>query len=361
MVRCPLTMFYALVIVIVVAVAITATSCKGQERATTSAPRRSTAPTTANAAPAVPRRPLISDCAKSKVPWSQRGSYAAFFGGGRYALWVPAVSSRCLYVVRGRIARPIWEAKERETIRGVMWAPTGTELVVVTSGRDGRRIERLSAAGRRIAVLDGKSASWTRSGQLVIQRRDGLLRAGTRGVRRIVSTARLAKVAGFQGHLSTIGEDTLGYQRGAGTSGVALVWASWPTSHAVVLIVHLNGTVTRASPIFAPGRYPGGVGGLSWSSDGKRLFLLLKAPTPPGFTYGHDHCVMRWTRQSGYRMTFCMTDLPPPSRHHFDKLVWSSDGSRGLLNNGTVIDRAGRPIGDLAAKPTWGAFSAHWK
>ncbi|HET7128484.1 MAG TPA: hypothetical protein VFJ93_05340 [Gaiellaceae bacterium] len=343
---------------------IASTACSGDTQTPRSRDVKSTSSTTTHVLTGVTRTRLVSECPQVQPPWSQTGKYAPFFGSERRVVWLPTAAGRCLYELRpgAETARAIWKADAETAVSGVMWSPANEQLLLTVRGSKGDAVERLDANGQSLATIAARSATWTTSGQVVIQRSTGLFLVTRSGLKKIISTTALEDAAGFAGRPNSIGEDTLGYERGAGDSAVAVTWSSSTPPREVTLVVGLDGAVARATPVFrGTGSRAGGVGGLSWSPDGRQLYLLLKAPTPQGFSYDHDHCVMRWDRSIGFRTTFCMTDLPQRYRHHFDKLIWSADGSRGLLNDGTVINHDGEPLSHLRAKPTWGAFSAHWK
>jgi hypothetical protein len=201
------------------------------------------------------------------------------------------------------------------------------------------------------------SASFLRDGRIVIATRSGVFLVSRSTLKPLASRAALAKAAGFPSNRRLfIGEDADGYARGYGRDSVALTWTQvTPKVRNTILVVSTDRTVRRATPIFSGVSL---VGGRAWSADGQRLFLMDVAPTPPGFRYDHDHCLDSWKARGGYRRLWCVTELPPSYRFHFDKLIWSR--GEGLLNNGTVIDRNGRVLGRLRVKGSGAAFAIHW-
>jgi hypothetical protein len=103
-----------------------------------------------------------------------------------------------------------------------------------------------------------------------------------------------------------------------------------------MIIVHQNGAVEPASPLFhEPGEVDSAVGGLYWNPAGTTLFEANTRPSHSHFD--HDHCLDTWTFASGYRRVWCGIHRPGYAGH-FIGIQWTPDGSTALLNNGWIID-----------------------
>jgi hypothetical protein len=218
---------------------------------------------------------------------------------------------------------------------------------VVLLRRDGAVLRRLAATG----------AAFLRDGRLAVSRRDGIDLLVDSRARRLASREELERVAGFRARLPlSLSHDTSGYARGYGRDRLALTlwsrgrgWRSGPWK-SVVLVVSARGNVTRASPAYRARGIEGVVSGWAWSPGGRELFVMAEVPGPPARRRraSHDHCLDIWTADRGRRRAFCESELPRAHHSHFEKLVWAADAKRGLLNNGTILTRAGSVAGYAA-------------
>jgi hypothetical protein len=105
----------------------------------------------------------------------------------------------------------------------------------------------------------------------------------------------------------------------------------------------------EVGPIFGSAR-TGNPSGRDWSADGRAFVQVVgELPGNARLELGHDHCLDIWNARNGYRRLVCGSDLPRRARSprrgpHFDRVIWSADGSAFLLNNGTVVSRGGDPL-----------------
>ena len=131
--------------------------------------------------------------------------------------------------------------------------------------------------------------------------------------------------------------------------------ASPSAAHALVLVAR-DGSVRRVGPIFGSVR-TGNPGGRDWSAEGDAFVQVVgELRGDPRLELGHDHCLDIWTARNGYRRLVCGSDLPQPATSpgrgpHFDRVLWSADGSAFLLNNGTVVTRSGSSLEPVAVPP----------
>jgi hypothetical protein len=258
---------------------------------------------------------------------------------------------RCVYLVsRSRAAtRLLWAGRTSESVRGLGWSPDGESIAITTkSGHHGWRVVILRRDGAVQRRLRATGISYLRDGRVVISRRDGIYLQP--GFRRLAPRAQLQLVAGFRLRMAVaVSPDPFGYGRGYGRKGVALtLWGGPSASKSAALVVSADGRVTRASPAYHAGGGEGSVLGWTWSSNGRKLFVTAEIVPPnwqgPG---DHDHCVYLWSAEHGRRRAFCGSTFPRPERTHFARLVWATDGKRGLLDNGTLITADGRASGRL--------------
>ena len=141
--------------------------------------------------------------------------------------------------------------------------------------------------------------------------------------------------------------DPWGFERGFGRGELALTLWSRVGWKSVVVVVSAGGTVRPASPAYRTKGIEGVVSGWAWSTDGRKLFVMAEVAGPPARRRRgqHDNCVDIWSEARGRRRAFCESHLSKVHQSHFSKLAWSADGARGVLNNGTVVDRDGAVIG----------------
>ncbi|HXG70674.1 MAG TPA: hypothetical protein VNJ04_08700 [Gemmatimonadaceae bacterium] len=295
----------------------------------------------------------VSACDERRLPFARQKLPRKFFPTNASALWAPSSAKRCLYLVPpGGSPRPIWQVPVGERLVRLGWAPDGTTFVATTASgagtgtyfvdRDGFARERLAADG--ITFLDDGSA-------IVVRRVALYLRAHGRE-RRLVALDAIRAAAGFgRAALVSVAPDRHGFARGYGADAVVTTVFSngSPSAAQALVLVSRAGSVQRVGPIFGSAR-TGNPGGRDWSADGDAFVQVVgELPGSARLNLGHDHCLDVWTARGGYRRLVCGSDLPqrassPGRRPHFDRVVWSADGSAFLLNNGAVVTRSGAPL-----------------
>jgi hypothetical protein len=306
------------------------------------------------------RTQAYADCSVPRRTWSRMRFSPRFFPRAAEGLWAPTERPQCLFVVpsSSNDVRLLWHAGSRSRIRSVMWSPDGKTVLLTIIRRAGpSQAVVVDRDGRTLSTLRADSASFLRDGRLVAATRSGIFLVSAGARKLLAPRTALSKAAGFSSNRRLfVGEDPAGYARGYGRTAVALSWTqARPQVRNTVLVVSAAGAVRRATPVFTGVSL---VGGRAWSNDGRTLFLMDVAPTPPGFQYDHDHCLDSWTARAGYQRLWCVTQLPKAYRFHFDKLVWSRHDA--LLNNGTIINEAGHVVGRLRLKGSSAAFGLHW-
>jgi hypothetical protein len=347
------------------ALVVAACSREGAPSAETESPRSSTEIGAAETGGSGPRgdkslvRRDVSACPPVEPTWSRSDFPRRFFPRTLVGLWVPDEQSDCVYLLppRSNVLTPIWRSKPRERLRGVLWAPDGKSFALALNDaahstwvylvrRDGTLLRRLSA----------RSAAFLRNGRLLVTRQDGIYLASGIRLEQLATRAELRRTAGFPS------ASALSFRGGGyGQNQVALLWANTKIQRSILLVVSASGAILRASPTFGAESERGySLGGWIWSPDGRRLFAMPDAPTPPGFDQGHDHCLDVWDKRRGYHRLSCTTDYPPRFRFHFDRLAWSADGNAALLNNGTVVRPDGTILGRGRGRDAWGAFALEW-
>ena len=291
----------------------------------------------------------VTGCPPVELTWKRPLPHEEFFPPSLAGLWLR--EDRCVYLVsRGRnTARPLWGARPGQRVHGLGWAPDGKAFVAST-GSGVTLVARDGSLRRRIR---GTGAAFFRDGRLAVSRRDGIhLLAGARS-RRLASRAALERAAGFRGRPTFfVGHDPLGFTLGHGRDAIALtLWSGGSSWKSVVLVVSRTGRVTRASPAYRARGGDGVVSGWAWSPDGRELFVMAELAGPPERRArgNHDHCLDIWGAERGRRRAFCESQLPAAHRTHFAKLAWAADGKTALLDNGTIVTRAGKVAGRCPA------------
>jgi len=308
----------------------------------------------------------VSACDERKLPFARQKLPRKFFPTNASALWAPSAAKRCLYLVPpSGSPRPIWQVPVGERLVRLGWAPDGTFVATTAIGartrtyvvdRNGFVRQRLAADG--ITFLDDGSAIFVRTAALY-------LRAHGRE-RRLVGLDAIRAAAGFgRAALVSVAPDRHGFALGyGGDEIVTSVFsnASPGAAQALVLIAR-DGSVQRVGPIFGSA-HTGNPGGRDWSADGDAFVQVVgELPGDARLKLGHDHCLDVWTARNGYRRLVCGSDLPHRARSpgrglHFDRVVWSADGSAFLLNNGTVVSRSGALREPVDVPPL--AFYLRW-
>jgi dipeptidyl aminopeptidase/acylaminoacyl peptidase len=303
--------------------------------------------------------PSATGCPRVDLEWPSR-ALPGFFPPSRAGLWLP-YEERCVYVVfpDGEKARPFWGGRPGERVLAVAWAPDGESVAITTESprrgwrRHSWRVVLLRRDGTVLRRLAATGAAFLRDGRLAVSREGGIdLLVGSRA-RRLASREELEQVAGFRARRPLVlSHDTSGYAGGHGIDQVALtLWSGGSGAYtgwkSVVLVVSAGGKVTRASPAYRAAGPEGVVSGWAWSPDGRELFVMAEVPGPPARRRraSHDHCLDIWSADRRRRRAFCESELPRAHHSHFEKLTWTADGKRGLLNNGTIVTRDGRVVG----------------
>jgi hypothetical protein len=309
----------------------------------------------------------VSACDRRTLPLPRQKLSTKFFPTSASALWAPSSAERCLYLVPpAGLPRPIWQVPVGERLVRLGWAPDGgTFVATTTSGaasrtyvldRNGLVRQRLAADG--IAFLD--------DGSEIVVRKDALyLRAHGRE-RRLVGLDAIRAAAGFgQAALVSVAPDRHGFALGYGKDSVVTIVFSnaSPSAAQALVVVSRAASVRRVGPIFGSAR-TGNPGGHDWSANGDAFVQVVgELSGNARLNLGHDHCLDVWTARRGYGRLVCGSDLPqrarPPGRGpHFDRVVWSADGTAFLLNNGTVVSRAGKALEPVVVPPL--AFHLQW-
>jgi len=309
----------------------------------------------------------VSACDERRLPFARQKLPRKFFPRNASALWAPSSAKRCLYLVPpGGSPRPIWQVPVGERLVRLGWAPDGSTFVATTASgagtgtyvvdRNGLVRQRLAVDG--IAFLDDGSGIIVRTGALYL-RADGR-------ERRLVALDAIRAAAGFgRAALVSVAPDRHGFARGYGADAVVTTVFSngSPSAAQALILVSRAGNVRRVGPIFGSAR-TGNLGGRDWSADGDAFVQVVgELPGSARLNLGHDHCLDVWTARGGYRRLVCGSDLPqrassPGRRPHFDRVVWSADGSAFLLNNGAVVTRSGAPLEPVVVPPL--AFYLRW-
>jgi len=309
----------------------------------------------------------VSACDQRRLPFARQKLPTRFFRSNASALWAPSSAKGCLYLVSPvNSARPIWQVPVGERLVRLGWAPDGSTFVATTAigavtrtyvvDRNGLVRQRLAVDG--IAFLDDGSGIVVRTGALYL-RADGR-------ERRLVALDAIRAAAGFgRAALVSVAPDRHGFARGYGADAVVTTVFSngSPSAAQALVVVSRAGSVRRVGPIFGSAR-TGNPGGRDWSAEGDAFVQVVgELPGSARLGLGHDHCLDVWTARSGYRRLVCGSDLPERARSpgrgpHFDRVVWSADGSAFLLNNGTVVSRSGRSLEPVVVPPL--AFYLRW-
>jgi hypothetical protein len=304
----------------------------------------------------------VSACDERGLPFARRKLPRRFFPTNASALWAPSSARRCLYLVPPAGApRPIWQVPVGERLVRLGWAPGGSRFVTTTAigaarrtyvvDREGLVRERLAADG--IAFLDDGSGIVVRTGALY-------LRAHGRE-RRLVGLDAIRAAAGFgRTALVSVAPDRHGFARGYGEDSIVITVFSGlsPRAAQALVVVSRAGSVRRVGPIFGSAR-TGNPGGREWSAGGDAFVQVVgELPGSARLGLGHDHCLDLWTARGGYRRLVCGSELPQRPAPHFDRVVWSADGSAFLLNNGTVVARGGKSLRPVVVSPL--AFYLRW-
>jgi hypothetical protein len=309
----------------------------------------------------------VPACDERRLPFARQKLPRKFFPTHASALWAPSSAKRCLYLVTpGGPPRPIWKVPAGERLVRLGWAPDGATFVATTAlgvgtrtyvvDRDGFVRERLAADG--ITFLDDGSAIVVRTGALY-------LRAHGRE-RRLVGLDAIRAAAGFgRAALVSVAPDRHGFALGYGEDAIVTTVFSnaSPSAAKALVLVSRAASVQRVGPIFGSA-HTGIPGGRDWSADGDAFVQVVgELPGSARLNLGHDHCLDVWTARGGYRRLVCGSDMPQRARSlgrgpHFDRVVWSADGSAFLLNNGTVVTRSGESLEPIVVPPL--AFYLRW-
>lgn len=252
-------------------------SSQGASRA-----HKTSATATASSARSYTQSALLRGVCAQVPPALRHSRPWRYFPRGLAALWeTPQLGARCILVFRAadNSGRVIWMSGKRDW-DGITWAPGGESIVIDTTtnainlaGTDfaadpGPEVVRwFTRSGRLLSERPGRALGFFPDGKLVLARNGDLFVAKPQGrVRRLAASRTVASGAGFRGTYLSSESGKLGLRtsQNFGNDAVAFVVHQLvPRFAERVIIVHPNGAVEPASPLFhQPGEVDSAVGGL---------------------------------------------------------------------------------------------------
>jgi len=251
----------------------------------------------------------------------------------------------------------LWRPPLGRRITALQWTPDGERFVVTTRGSPSMsRAELISANGAtRFGVWRADSAAFFWDGTLALGRGAGVFVLRHRKLVLTASVRALARAAAQPTVRRGVWLGSGGYLQGYGQDRVAVSWSG--KRRTKLLLVGADGGVKVVSPSRSSYEL---VGGAAWSQDGRSLLEFTVDHSPPGFPKDHDHCLDLWRPGARVTRRWCTSSAPKRDQFHFDKLMWSRSGKRGLLNDGTIVSREGAIVGHAAigGDP---AFAVQWR
>lgn len=300
-------------------------------------------------------------CPLQKLPFSRAKLPDGFFSARASALWAPSSANRCIFLIApgARAPRAVWQVPEGERLARLGWAPDGETFAATTLAGSEAQTYVVSRNGLVREQFTAAGVGFVSDGRELISRLSGIYLRSNGDERRVVTLGALRGAAGLGGRaIVSVGPDRYGFSRGYADQAILITASSGRDAQALtaLMIVSTDGRVVRVGPTF-DGDRTGVPGGYAWSPAGDTLAEIVgELPGKAGLPLPHDHCLGVWTKRGGYERVVCGSELPYGG--HFDRLVWSADGDRILLNSGVVLTPTGAYVGQLTVPPL--AFQLHW-